>query len=136
MSRLRTMTTKQCYICEEVKPISEFKRNPNSNYSPRYCLECNKEYRKLHKPPRSTRPKPLQCEICGSSDTISNDHGYLQRDGTWLPRSKHYLGTKVFRGWPCKKCDDIIGRAEDSPELLEALAKYLRKRAAYLKKKL
>jgi hypothetical protein len=117
---------RECHTCKKLKPISEFRKNPTSNYYPRDCLQCNREYRASHKPPPPTRPKPLQCEICKSSDRISNDHGYLSA-GKWVPRSKHPQGTKTFRGWVCKRCNDIIGRAEDSPELLEAVAAYLTK---------
>src|SRR6516225_12073958 len=66
---------RECHTCKKLKPISEFRKNPTSNYYPRDCLQCNREYRASHKPPPPTRPKPLQCEICKSSDRISNDHG-------------------------------------------------------------
>jgi len=120
---------RECHTCKKLKPISDFRQSPTARYYPRDCLQCNREYRRLHKPPPPTTPKPSQCEICNSPDRISNDHGYLLPDGKWAPRSNHAQGIKKFRGWTCKRCNDIIGRAEDSPELLEALAKYLTKRA-------
>ena len=124
---VKSLDCRECYTCKKLKPISEFRRKSTSNI-PRDCLECNRNYRKFHKPPPPTTPKPSQCEICGSPDTISNDHGYLLPNGKWAPRRNHALGNKRFRGWLCKRCNDIIGRAEDSHEYLEDIVKYLTKR--------
>lgn len=56
------------------------------------------------------RPKPSDCEVCGSFGTIVLDHCHL---------------TGKFRGWLCANCNFALGLARDSPETLRKLADYL-----------
>lgn len=54
---------------------------------------------------------PNECEGCGANK-ICVDHCHV---------------TGKVRGFLCRNCNSILGFAKDKPELLEALAVYLRK---------
>jgi hypothetical protein len=58
------------------------------------------------------RVKPLECEVCGSTDRICFDHCHA---------------SNKFRGWICFWCNLSIGYAKDSPVLLRKLATYVKK---------
>lgn len=63
---------------------------------------------------RAPRPRPGQCEICGSTNggrRLCYDHDHE---------------TGEFRGWLCIACNFAIGYAKDDPLRLEAMARYLR----------
>lgn len=60
-------------------------------------------------------PKPEFCEVCGGNEVrICADH--IHQSGK-------------FRGWLCNRCNLILGKAKDAPELLRLLAAYLEARA-------
>ena len=65
------------------------------------------KYRATHAP----RPKPEQCEICGSIGNIFCDHDHK---------------TGKFRGWICVRCNTILGMAKDNTETLNAIIDYIR----------
>lgn len=56
------------------------------------------------------RPRPETCECCGRVGKICWDHDHQ---------------TGAFRGWICDRCNSALGMAQDSPETLRALARYL-----------
>jgi recombination endonuclease VII len=56
------------------------------------------------------RPKPNVCDICGRGGKICFDHSHSD---------------SVFRGWLCNHCNLILGHANDDPELLRKLARYV-----------
>ena len=56
------------------------------------------------------RPRPERCEICDEIDTICFDHDHK---------------TGLFRGWICKRCNTVLGKVQDNPELLQKLIKFL-----------
>ena len=58
------------------------------------------------------RSKPKICEVCGRGGKIVFDHCH---------------GSKKFRGWLCNGCNVILGYANDSPEILKKLIRYLLK---------
>lgn len=62
----------------------------------------------------ATRPRPGNCEVCGSSGN---------KDGIVFD---HCHKTGKFRGWLCAGCNLVIGRMDDDPQKLEKLAQYLR----------
>lgn len=61
------------------------------------------------------RPCPAVCEICGEppkpGKVLEFEHDHI------------FLG---FRGWACHRCNHILGRVNDDPKVLDALAAYLR----------
>jgi hypothetical protein len=58
------------------------------------------------------RPRPDFCEICGEFHLrIVFDHCHVSGE---------------FRGWLCDRCNKILGLVKDSPDILLALAKYLK----------
>ena len=59
------------------------------------------------------RPKPKQCEVCGSSSArIHFDHCHV---------------SGRFRGWLCHQCNVALGMVRDSEWRLLALVDYLRR---------
>ena len=61
---------------------------------------------------KAPRPKPEECEVCGSMDVICYDHCHA---------------TNKFRGWICRRCNITLGMVKDNVETLVALAEYLKK---------
>jgi len=59
------------------------------------------------------RPRPDTCEVCREL------HIRVVFD--------HCHATGVFRGWICDRCNRVLGLCYDDPELLNKLAKYLRR---------
>jgi hypothetical protein len=58
------------------------------------------------------RKRPLNCEICGKERVIVFDHNHK---------------TGEFRGWICDRCNTVLGKVDDSVELLNLLIQYLNK---------
>lgn len=66
------------------------------------------------------RPKPEVCDICGNRPSGKRNS----------ERSLHYDHCHErghFRGWLCARCNLLIGRAGDDPELLMKMAAYLKR---------
>ena len=63
---------------------------------------------------KSIPPEPDKCEVCGSKP---KDNRSLNFD--------HDHQSGEFRGWLCDKCNQALGLANDDPQLLRALARYL-----------
>ena len=61
---------------------------------------------------RAGVPKLSLCQICGSSEKICFDHDHE---------------TGEFRGWICARCNLVLGHVKDNADLLESLAKYIKK---------
>jgi hypothetical protein len=60
------------------------------------------------------RRKPKRCDVCKK---------------VTVGRSLHFDHCHInghFRGWLCYKCNSVLGYVNDSPELLERLAAYLK----------
>ena len=59
------------------------------------------------------RPKPERCELCGGlpdKKGIVWDHDHV---------------SGAFRGWLCSRCNLVLGKVNDDPEMLRKLADYL-----------
>lgn len=87
-----------CVVCGPVKiHINGTKRN---------CYYSHK-YGSKNAP---SRPKPLNCEICGEEKKLFFDHSHSK---------------KSHRGWLCKSCNLILGFAKDDKKILQAAIDYL-----------
>jgi hypothetical protein len=62
-----------------------------------------------------------KCAICGT-DTCTWGKGF---ENKWHIDHKHD-GTANHRGILCSRCNLVIGKVNDDPDLLEKMAKYLR----------
>lgn len=60
------------------------------------------------------RPRPLVCELCSKPNQID-------KPIYW----DHCHATGSFRGWICHRCNTILGKVDDSPDLLRKMADYL-----------
>lgn len=66
------------------------------------------------------RSFPTNCEICGAGGKIHVDHDHACCPG------KISCG-KCVRGYLCLSCNTLLGKAKDSPALLQSLIEYLQK---------
>lgn len=57
-------------------------------------------------------PQTDTCEICKREEKTVFDHCHERN---------------IFRGWLCDRCNRTLGQVRDNPELLEAMASYIRK---------
>lgn len=60
------------------------------------------------------RPRPNVCDICSKPNQI-------KKPIYW----DHCHDTGKFRGWLCHRCNTILGKVDDSPEMLRKMADYL-----------
>ena len=100
----------------------EFNPEKDKESRQKSCKNNIGKFRKYKGLPEPTRDMPEACEICGLIET-----------------RKHYMGTVSslcldhchesgkFRGWVCSRCNLTLGRVNDSAELLELMAQYIRK---------
>lgn len=62
------------------------------------------------------------CAICGKPETAKNQYGIKNL------AVDHDHTTGQVRGLLCMQCNQMIGKAGDNPDVLEAAAQYLRSR--------
>lgn len=60
------------------------------------------------------RPRPDVCDVCSKPNQI-------KKPIYW----DHCHSTGKFRGWLCHRCNTILGKVDDSPEMLRKMADYL-----------
>lgn len=108
-----TETHKICPNCRENKEHSQFAKANGRLAS--WCKECHKHYlRRLHYGLSRDEYALLSangCAACGGLDKLVVDHHH---------------GTGVVRGVLCSPCNVALGMLQDSPERIDALARYLR----------
>lgn len=69
-------------------------------------------YRSQKREEIAGRPRPLLCEICHDKTIGRIVFDHCHKNGH-------------FRGWLCNRCNLVLGRVRDDPELLRALAMFL-----------
>lgn len=125
-----TETHKQCRICEEVKPYSQYSGTKRAKES--YCTECKKfmgtervlkkygltvdSYMKMFNEQNGV------CKICQKPEPngkrLAVDHDHSCCSGT---RS---CG-RCIRGLICFKCNTALGMVNDDTDILNAMIEYL-----------
>lgn len=82
-----------------------------------------KEYKKLkptgfftnrRREAEAGRPRPDVCDICAKPNQI-------KKPIYW----DHCHTSGKFRGWLCHRCNTILGKVDDDPEMLRKMANYL-----------
>jgi Recombination endonuclease VII len=63
------------------------------------------------------------CDGCGQKETSMNQAG----TGVRALNIDHDHATMELRGSLCNRCNNVVARVDDNPELLEKLSAYLRK---------
>lgn len=61
-----------------------------------------------------------KCAVCGEGETRLGSHGRVRSLSV-----DHCHTTGAIRGLLCDNCNNILGRAKDSPSVLRRLAAYL-----------
>lgn len=139
----RLETTKRCNRCLRFKPYVEFSGDKTSPDGRTYaCKPCRKEIKAQATPSlHGRRNEALRkygithddyermlaeqsgcCAVCKSTDPGGKPHFAVDHD--------HRTGKN--RALLCTHCNAALGQVDDSPELLEALAAYLRRHQATL----
>jgi len=142
------VTSKKCYDCSKVLPVSEFYKNSaREDGLGVYCKKCEyarqKKYRAKH--PKKTKNKRCneylkrtygltleeydqmvakqknRCAICGKPESRSIK-GAVPRLGI-----DHNHKTGEIRELLCYSCNLALGYANDDPELLRRMIAYLEK---------
>jgi hypothetical protein len=121
---------KQCTLCNEVKPLSEF--NANSGYKDGYYKHCKKCHYEVYGRDAHFRrtygitekeyndfveKQNHKCSVCECEVTNSAQWGRLVVD--------HCHNTGKIRGFLCQPCNMALGSARDNPTTLRKLADYL-----------
>ena len=109
---------KVCKECNMKKSIMYFNLSRQDGFSRNYtkniCAECDHKNQRrvtqLHK--LFADVKPTHCTICKKDEKLSPDHCHK---------------TMVFRGWICKECNVLLGKAFDNPQILINAIEYLQK---------
>ena len=117
-----------CTTCGVTKPLSEFDNSKGRKY--RRCKLCRRDSYKGRlyglEPGQYSQMLEAQnhlCMICGKPSSIVWKNNEKPR----LLSVDHDHETSQHRDLLCDRCNRGIGNFLDSPELLEAAAKYLRK---------
>lgn len=137
---------KICNICKENKVVSEFYVNKsNANGIASWCRLCTREYEKVNRPKRVKPPDQRErlkykhildtygltreqydqmfesqgrkCRICKRNKPGGKGHWHVDHD--------HKIGPKFVRGILCITCNNMLGSARDSAEVLRRGADYL-----------
>jgi hypothetical protein len=130
----KTESHKQCRICEEMKPYSDFsKKYKEAAQKESYCFDCKKfmgtervlskykldvnSYMKIFNSQNGV------CAICKKPEKdgkrLSVDHDHSCCDGA-------YSCGKCIRGLLCTRCNKTLGMVEDNTEYLNAMIQYLK----------
>lgn len=135
----QTIGMKQCTKCKEVKPFSDFKASKRlkSGYDS-WCKKCHYEqrsknyanYRKTEKTRELKKygltyeewqnlkvEQNFKCAVCKRPETVGDKTSTLHVD--------HCHKTGIVRNLLCNFCNTVLGKVNDSPELLRNLANYL-----------
>jgi hypothetical protein len=145
--------TKRCALCKAVKPRNQFwkDKRPDRDLGP-YCLDCRKikqrEFRVRHRErlnllnrtkhselrwKRHLRAKygisPKQYEemlfVQGGACAICKSKTPSGQNGCSRFHVDHEHGTTNIRGLLCSKCNQMLGYANDRPDILRTAAEYL-----------
>ena len=133
---------KLCKACTESRNIANIERckkaketgccpnhiNRKVEVGRSICLECRTRMRL-----RDLLNSGLsEEEVRKAEQALENFDGFCQCCGSPRPRAinwrlDHDDKNKIFRGIICNGCNSAIGHAEDDPEKLELMAKYIRR---------
>jgi hypothetical protein len=131
--------TKVCMVCKEVKHIDTFgvrsyrkDGTPETKNTCKSCLSIDAKILRNYKKISSKPVKDYACPSCSyTEEQIREMRGGLQGHTPMTSKSiwtlDHDHATNKEREYICLYCNDVAGRANDSPEILENVAKYLRK---------
>ena len=115
---------KYCPKCKDWKPLESFPKKKNSaSGRDSYCYPCFKEYRRKwvrnkfygitdEEFNKAFEEQNGSCALCGRYNKLVIDHCHK---------------TGKFRGLICSLCNSIIGRVDDSIELLQKAILYINK---------
>lgn len=130
----KTETHKQCRICEQIKPYSEYAgKNKGAKARESYCLDCKKfmgSERVLSKYGLTVdlyiqmfNKQGGVCKICKKQESkgkrLAVDHDHSCCEGA-------YSCGKCIRGLICFKCNTALGMVDDNADILNSMIEYLR----------
>lgn len=130
----KTETHKQCRICEQMKPYSEYAgKDSRSKQKQSYCIECQKFMgtERVLKRYGLTVETYMQlfrnqggvCKICNKPEI---DRKRLAVDHDHACCSGASSCGKCIRGLLCSKCNKALGMVSDDISVLESMIGYLK----------
>jgi len=149
----QNLIEKQCRVCQEVKPISEYyKVSSNKSGYENRCKSCNiaaqklwannnKEKRNAIEKKYRSKPEVIRRRVLqqyGIDETIfqellakqKNMCKICEKEFTSMAHVDHCHTTGIVRGLLCGKCNRGLGMYDDDPNLLRKAADYLDDNAA------
>ena len=127
---MRTATHKQCRICEQMKPYSEYSGNRKQQES--YCSECKKfmgTERVLKKYGLNVdsymRIYENQGGVCMICKNPEKDGKRLSVDHDHTCCSGASSCGRCIRGLLCSRCNRALGVVNDNIDLMKAMIQYL-----------
>lgn len=131
---------KRCYICKEVKPVSEYhgNRRLKGGYSSR-CKDCNREYIRDYQRQQTAKNQGSpdrhyesrysavflrlweaqngRCRLCGHEGNVGVGRPGLHVD--------HDPETGQVRSLLCSKCNQRVGAVEGKLDLYRSILRYI-----------
>lgn len=127
--RAMIITEKQCKRCKRPLPFSEFSAsNQRNDGLQSYCRECNRDLARkgLHHREYSLEPGGYKSMLLAQGDCCAIC-GIASSELTKCLSVDHDHATGEIRALLCNKCNIAIGLIDDSSEIAERMAAYLRK---------
>ena len=131
--------TKVCMVCKETKLVESFGlrsyRKDGTPETKNTCKSCLSKDAKILRNHKKTKAKPTDDYVCPSckytEKQIREIRGGLQGHTPMTSKTiwtlDHNHKTGMVREYTCLYCNDLAGKADDDPNILENTAKYLRK---------
>lgn len=126
--------TKECNVCNLVKPVTDFHVNGRGGYKP-HCKPCRSLIRKAHSNGRvgkeAARKAHLQARygltIEQWQDMYDEQAGKcaICKENLLSPHTDHCHTTGKVRGILCPLCNKGLGHFRDNSKYLESAIKYL-----------
>lgn len=137
------MTKKVCNLCEEEKSVEEsfyqfYDKWAGKHYTSSRCKPCHKEYKKTNPNTKRNRKNEKlklrygltyeQWEAMRESENYScMACGITEEEIGGVLDVDHCHTTGKARGLLCNACNTSLGRMNDNPTALRALADYIEK---------
>lgn len=131
----KTESHKQCRVCEQMKPYSEFSKKDKRNAQREsYCFDCKKFMGTERVLSRYGLSVESYMQIFNSQDGVCIICKNPEKDGRRLSVDHDhsccagaYSCGKCIRGLLCTRCNKTLGMVQDNCDHLNAMINYLSK---------
>lgn len=145
---MKHLPTRVCRICQEEKPLTEFKVNKSMKLGyENICKKCDKEQKKKYRGDLKNDPNAYQDYLKKAvARSVKSKYGLTidqyaklidkykvcqicgeEFSDKVIPHIDHNHGTGKVRALLCRNCNLILGYAKDNPAIFKSAIKYLKK---------